>query len=45
MDIYQRNISTRAVSREEIIEEVDDWLGSQGDDLAAALFASTIMGD
>jgi hypothetical protein len=45
LDIYQRNISTRAVSREEIIEDVDDWLGSQGDELTAALFASTIMGD
>jgi len=45
LDIYQRNISVQAVSREDIIEEVEDWLGSQGDDLAAALFASTITGD
>jgi hypothetical protein len=45
LDIYQRNISTQAVSREDIIEEVEDWLGSQGDALAAALFASTITGD
>ena len=47
LDIYQRDISTRSVSREDIIEDVDDWFASQGHDLdlATALFAAAITGD
>jgi hypothetical protein len=45
LDIYQEGVSICSVSREEIIEEIDDWFAEQSDDLAAALFASVIMGD
>jgi hypothetical protein len=45
LDIYQEGVSICSVSREEIIEEIDDWLAEQRDDLAAALFASVITGD
>lgn len=45
LDIYQREISTRAVSREEIFEDIDDWFASQGHDLVTALFATAITGD
>jgi hypothetical protein len=45
LDIYQQGISLRAVSREEIIEEVEAWFFSQRDGLAAALFASVLSGD
>lgn len=45
LDIYQREISTRAVSREEILEDVHDWFASQGHALVTALFAAAIMGD
>lgn len=45
LDIYQRSISTRAVSREDIIEDIDDWFASQEHDLATALFAAAITGD
>lgn len=42
LDIYQRDISTRAVSREEIIEDVEDWFAGQNEELAAAFFASAL---
>ena len=45
LDIYQREISTRAVSREDIIEDIDDWFASQGHDLVTTFFAAAIMGD
>ena len=45
LDIYQRDISTRSVSREEIIEDIDDWFAAHSDDLAVALFATVITGD
>lgn len=45
LDIYQRSISICALSREEILEEIDDWLASQHDNLATALFAPLITGD
>lgn len=45
LDIYQRSISTRAVSRDDIIEDIDDWFASQEHDLATALFAAAITGD
>ena len=45
LDIYQRGVSICAVSREEILEEIDDWLTSQHDNLASALFAPLIPGD
>ena len=44
LDIYQRGVSICAVSREEILEEIDDWLASQHDNLAAVLFAPVITG-
>ena len=45
LDIYQHSISIRAVSREEILEEIEDWFASQSDDLATALFAAVLTGD
>lgn len=45
LDIYQQGISICAVSREEIIEDIDDWFASQSHDLATALFAAVITGD
>lgn len=45
LDIYQQGISIRAVSRAEMIEDIDDWFASQGHDLAMALFAAAITGD
>jgi hypothetical protein len=39
LDIYQREVSIRSVSREDILEEIDDWLANQENSLAAALFA------
>lgn len=45
LDIYQEGVSICSVSREEIIEEIDDWFAEQSDNLAAALFASVITGD
>lgn len=45
LDIYQREISIRAVSREEILEEIHDWFANQGHALVTALFAAAITGD
>jgi hypothetical protein len=36
LDIYQRGVSICSVSREAILEEIDDWLVSLHDNLAAA---------
>ncbi len=45
LDIYQRGISICGVSRDEILEEIDDWFATQCNDLAVALFAPLISGD
>jgi hypothetical protein len=45
LDIYQEGVSICSVSREEIIEEIEDWFAEQSDDLAAALFATVVTGD
>jgi hypothetical protein len=42
LDIYQQEVSIRSVCREDIIEEIDDWLASQEESLAAALYAPLV---
>lgn len=45
LDIYQQGISIRAVSREDIIEDIEEWLAGQDDALATQLFMPALMGD
>lgn len=45
LDIYQQGISIRAVSREDIIEDVEEWLAGQDDALVAGLFAPILIDD
>ena len=44
LDIYQQTVSIHAVSREEILAAIEDWLAGQPVDLAAALFAPWLPG-
>lgn len=39
LDIYQQSVSICAVSRADMLQEIDEWLASQPDGLATALFA------
>jgi hypothetical protein len=46
MDIYGNNVSIMSASREEIIEDAEEYLGKQDDSLLYALFASVVpVGD
>ncbi len=46
MDIYGKQVSIMSVSREEIIESAEEFLGKQDDSLLYALFASVVpVGD
>lgn len=39
LDIYQQGVSICAVSRADMLQEIDEWLASRPDGLATALFA------
>ena len=43
LDIYQSGISTQRMNRENILEEIDDWLAAQLDTFATTLLASLLM--
>ncbi len=45
LDIYQQSISIRSVSREDIIEDIEEWLVGQNDTLVKQLFAPVLMED
>jgi hypothetical protein len=45
LDIYEKDISIRSVSRERIIESAEMWLEVQDGVLAAQLFASVPVAD
>lgn len=42
LDIYQHGTSTQPMNREDILEEIDDWLAAQLDTFATALLASLL---
>jgi hypothetical protein len=44
LDIYQQGTSICAVSRDEILEDIDEWLAGESGDLALALFAPLFAG-
>lgn len=39
LDIYQQGVSLCAVSRADMLQEIDEWVANQPDGLALALFA------
>lgn len=45
LDIYQREVSTCAVSGNEILEEISDWLANQQSNMETMLFPPLALGN